>query len=105
MRQTQVKETGKRKVCSQCGAGLWLKNENTGEFSGPWHFSDCITVPGGEVLQASNLEDKYMWDRERWVPKEQARRILGAILAMMDSPGIEVMVQRKVAIQEEIAKL
>ena len=105
MRQTQVKDTGKRKVCPHCGAGTWLRNENTGEFSGPWHFQDCATIPGGEMLQASNLEEKYRWEKERWVPREQGWRVFEAILSMLDSPNHEIMLQRKAAIQEEIQRL
>ena len=105
MRQTTVGDKAKRKVCNQCGATTWLRNQTTGEFSGPWHFLDCVAVPGGDVLMAENLEAKYRYEKEKRVPREQGSRVLTAIMAMLSSPSQEIMLQRKAAIQVEISKL
>jgi len=79
--------------CSACGATL------------PWHFRDCPSVPGGRELSLRDIDDKAKWAEEKRVPKEQGVRILKAIMAMLDSPSHEIMLERKAAIQEEIAKL
>ena len=52
-----------------------------------------------------NIDDQAKWEQEGRVPKEQGVRILKAIMAMLDSPSHEIMLERKAAIQEEIAKL
>ena len=105
MRQTQTGNNGKRKECPACGAGSWLKDHNSGQFSGPWHFQDCPSVPGGAELTVANIEEKERWLNEKVVPKKQAARILEAVMLMMVSPSREIMLQRKAAIQGEIEKL
>jgi len=105
-RQTSVQAEKKgAKRCSLCNARLWLKDYTTGIWSGPWHFADCPEIPGGDDLAAANIEYQMRWEAEKPVPKEQGRRILKAIYAMLDSPNHEAMLQRKAAILEEIEKL
>ena len=105
-RKAKVSSTlGAKTRCSACGATTWLRNQTTGEFSGPWHFRDCPSVPGGTELSMHNIDDQAKWEQEGRVPKEQGVRILKAIMAMLDSPSHEIMLERKAAIQEEIAKL
>jgi len=103
MRQTKTGTSGKgAKRCSACGAKLWLKDYNTGQFSGPWHFQDCPSIPGGAELTVANIEEKERWLEEKVVLKEQGARILAAIMLMMTSPSHEIMLERKAAIQGEI---
>ena len=105
MRQTTVGDKAKRKVCSQCGATSWLRNQTTGEYTGPWHFNDCPSIPGGAELNMHNIDEKARWEQEKRVPKEQGARILKAINLMLFSPNHEVMLERKAAIQGEICQL
>ena len=105
MRQTTTSNKEKRKVCSQCGATSWLRNQTTGEYSGPWHFTDCPSVPGGRELSIRNIDEKARWEQENRVPREQGARILKAINLMLFSPNHEVMLERKAAILEEVDKL
>ena len=106
MRQTKTGTSGKgAKPCSACGAKLWLKDYNTGQFSGPWHFLDCPSVPGGRELSIRNIDEKARWVEEKRVPREQGARILKAINLMLFSPSYEVMLERKAAILEEVDKL
>ena len=105
MRQTTTGNKEKRKVCSQCGATSWLRNQTTGEYSGPWHFTDCPSVPGGRELSIRNIDEKARWLEEKRVLREQGARILKAINLMLFSPSHEVMLERKAAILEEVDKL
>ena len=111
MRQTTVGGKAKRKICSQCGATTWLKNQTTGEFSGPWHFLDCPSVPGGAELNMRNIDDKAKWAEEKRVPREQGARILEAIKLMLSTPKTaggkpdKIFYERKAAIQGEVGKL
>ena len=106
MRQTKTGTSGKgAKRCSACGARLWLKDYNTGQFSGPWHFRECPSVPGGSELDMRNLEEREKWQEEKTVPREQGGRILEAINLMMVSPSHQVMLERKAAILGELEKL
>ena len=93
------------KRCTACGARMWLKDYTTGQWSGPWHFQDCPSIPGGAELCVQNIEARAAWEKEKYVPKEQAWRILDAIMLMLDSPTHEIMMQRKAAIQAEIKNL
>jgi len=105
MRQTTTGNKEKRKVCSQCGSTSWLRNQTTGEYSGPWHFTDCPSVPGGRELSIRNIDEKARWAEEKRVPREQGARILKAINLMLFSPSYEVMLERKAAIQGEVEKI
>jgi len=107
MRQTKTNMTeGKgAKRCSACGAKLWMWDSMMLKWSGPWHFQECPSIPGGNELDLRNLEERERWQEEKAVPRKQAARILKAINLMMVSPNDEVMRQRKVAIQEEIREM
>ena len=111
MRQTTTGNKTKKKICSQCGATTWLKNQTTGEFSGPWHFLDCPSVPGGRELSLGNIDEKARWVEEKRVPREQGARILEAIKLMLSTPKTadgkpsKVFYERKAAILEEGDKL
>lgn len=99
------KSNREAKTCTACGARMWLKDYVTGNWSGPWHFQDCPSIPGGAELCVQNIEAKAAWDREKYVPKEQAIRIMSAIMLMFKSPTREIMMQRKTAIQAETKNL
>lgn len=105
MRQTKVKSEKEAKRCSACGAKSWMWDAMMLRWSGPWHFQDCPSVPGGAELTVANIEERARWLEEKVVPKEQGKRILQAILLMMASPSDGTMLQRKVAIQEELKRL
>ncbi|MFH1448529.1 MAG: hypothetical protein ABIG39_06725 [Candidatus Micrarchaeota archaeon] len=91
--KTEKQEKLQKEKCDICGA------------THPWHFNDCRKIPGGEELYLRNLEEKHNWEKEEWVPREKGAKILEAIMYMTKAPTKEVMLQRKVAIQEEISKL
>jgi len=106
MRQTKTSTEGRgAKLCTACGAKLWIWDAMMLRWSGPWHFQDCPSVPGGAELTVANIEERERWLNEKVVPKEQAARTLEAIMLMMVSPTREIMRQRKAAIQEEIKTL
>ena len=112
MRQTKTGTSGKgAKRCSACGAKLWLKDYNTGQFSGPWHFQDCPSIPGGAELTVANIQERERRLDEKTVPREQGARILEAINLMISTPKTadgkpsKVFYERKAAIQEEVGKL
>ena len=91
--QTEKRDKLPKDKCDICGA------------THPWHFNDCRKIPGGEELYVRNLEEKYNWEKEKLVPREQGARILKAINLMMVSPSKEIMLERKRAILEEVDKL
>ncbi len=111
MRQTKTENSGGRKECSACGAGLWLKDHTLGQFSGPWHFQECPSIPGGAELSVQNIADKEVWNQEEWVPRKIGGRILTAIKLMLSTRKDEngkptkIYYDRKAAILEEIKKL
>ena len=103
MAKDKVGKSGREtKRCTACGARMWLKDYTTGQWSGPWHFQDCPSIPGGAELTVQNIADKEAWNQEKFVPKKQGARIMEAIMLMLSSPSKEVMLQRKQAIQAEI---
>lgn len=106
MRQTKTGNSGKgAKRCSACGAKLWLKDYNTGQFSGPWHFQDCPSIPGGAELTVANIQEREQRLDEKTVPREQGMRILRAINLIMASSSDKIMLERKAAIQGEIREM
>ena len=106
MRQVKAGEKSRSaKTCSACGAKMWLWDAMMLRWSGPWHFQDCPTVPGGEELSVRNIEDKMVRADEAVVPKKQGARIMKAIMLLIDSPSREVMLKRKAVIHEEIDRV
>ena len=80
-------------VCEACGATV------------PRHFQDCVSFAGGEALYAANLEEKYVWDQESWVPRGKGVQIIKAIMYMLKAPTEEDMLKRKAAIDGEIDRI
>ena len=107
MRQTKTSTEGKgAKVCTACGAKLWIWDAMMLRRSGPWHFQDCPSVPGGAELTVANIEERVRWLEEKRVSKEQGARIMVAIGKMLDKKKSRgEMLATKTAILEEVGKL
>ena len=52
-----------------------------------------------------NLEDEHLWEQEKWVPREQGVRMIRAIMYMLSAPNYNNLLERKAAIDGEIARL
>jgi len=82
-----------KKRCEMCRATL------------PWHFLECQNVPGGMELYVANLEAEEQRLKEKTVSRDQAARIMRAIMLILSAPNKTIMIQRKEAIQDEIKQL
>ena len=106
MRQTKTRSERSTKVCSLCGARMWMWDDMMNRWSGPWHFNWCSEVAGGDDKRAADIEHDMRYAEEKVVPREQGARVLRAIGKMMDKKNTpEQMAKIKAAIQGEIKKL
>jgi ssDNA-binding Zn-finger/Zn-ribbon topoisomerase 1 len=107
-RQTKTKSEKATKTCSLCGARMWLWDEHRHRWIGPYHFQDCTTVTGGDIIAEENIRDKMQWDTEEYVPREKGRELLRMILDMNKKLSEDreerekPLAKRKAIIHEEI---
>ena len=71
----------------------------------PYHFLECLGLPGGEDLYEENYKEEQAYREESVVDRDQGVRILKAIFYMISAPNTNDFDIRKEAVFKEINQL